>query len=61
MAAQENSASDSPNRLRLDEEDLARIEAGMEAADKGDFASEEEVRAEFARWRELGQRNRREK
>ncbi|HKO13848.1 MAG TPA: hypothetical protein VJV22_17900 [Acidobacteriaceae bacterium] len=61
MAAQENPASDSLNRLRLDEEDLARIEAGMEAADKGDFATDEEMRAEFARWRELGQRNRHEK
>jgi hypothetical protein len=33
--------------------DLARIEEGIAAAERGDFATEEEVRAEFARWRLL--------
>jgi len=30
---------------------LARIDAGIKAADEGRFATEEEVQAEFARWR----------
>ncbi|MFY9746784.1 MAG: hypothetical protein WAK25_10910, partial [Acidobacteriaceae bacterium] len=33
--------------------DLARINEGIAAADRGDFATEEEVQAEFARWRSL--------
>jgi predicted transcriptional regulator len=34
-------------------ENLARIDEGIAAAERGDFATEEEVRAEFARWRGL--------
>lgn len=34
-------------------EDLARIDEGIAAAERGDFATEEEVQAEFARWRSL--------
>jgi predicted transcriptional regulator len=30
---------------------LARIDAGIRAADEGRFATDEEVQAEFARWR----------
>ncbi len=30
---------------------LEQIDEGLRAADQGDFATEEEVRAEFARWR----------
>jgi predicted transcriptional regulator len=30
---------------------LARIDEGLAAAEHGDFATEEEVRSEFARWR----------
>jgi predicted transcriptional regulator len=30
---------------------LARIDAGIKAADEGSFATEDEVQAEFARWR----------
>ena len=30
---------------------LEQIDEGIKAADQGDFATEEEVRAEFARWR----------
>jgi predicted transcriptional regulator len=30
---------------------LARIDEGIQAADCGDFATEEQVQAEFARWR----------
>ena len=31
---------------------LERIDEGIAAADQGDFATEEEVSAEFARWRQ---------
>ena len=31
---------------------LARIDEGIEAADRGEIATEEQVQAEFARWRE---------
>lgn len=30
---------------------LARIDEGIQAADRGEFATEEQVQAEFARWR----------
>jgi predicted transcriptional regulator len=30
---------------------LTRIDAGIKAADEGRFATDEEVQAEFARWR----------
>jgi RHH-type rel operon transcriptional repressor/antitoxin RelB len=30
---------------------LAKIDAGIKSADEGRFASEQEVEAEFARWR----------
>jgi hypothetical protein len=33
--------------------DLERIDEGIAAAERGDFATEEEVRAEFARWRSV--------
>ena len=39
--------------LELHDVHLARIREGIEAAGRGDFASEEEVAAEFARWRKL--------
>jgi len=35
------------------DEDLARIDEGIAAAQRGDYATDEEVRAEFARWRRL--------
>jgi len=35
----------------LQEVILAKIDAGIKAADEGRFASDEEVQAEFARWR----------
>jgi predicted transcriptional regulator len=37
--------------LELQDIHLARIEEGIADADCGNFASEEEVNAEFARWR----------
>jgi predicted transcriptional regulator len=35
----------------LQEVILARIDAGIRSADEGRFATEDEVQAEFARWR----------
>jgi predicted transcriptional regulator len=35
----------------LQEVILARIDAGIRGADEGRFATEDEVQAEFARWR----------
>jgi predicted transcriptional regulator len=35
----------------LQEVILARIDAGIRGADEGRFAAEDEVQAEFARWR----------
>ena len=37
--------------LALHEFHLARVDEGIAAADRGDFASEAEVQAEFDRWR----------
>jgi len=37
--------------LELQDVHLARIDEGIAAANRGDFASETEVQAEFARWR----------
>lgn len=37
--------------IALHEIQLAKIDEGIASADRGDFASEEEVQAEFARWR----------
>jgi predicted transcriptional regulator len=37
--------------FRLDQEDRARIERSMAAARRGEFASDEEVSARFARYR----------
>lgn len=37
--------------LALQQMHLARIDDGIAAADAGDFATEEEVQSEFARWR----------
>jgi predicted transcriptional regulator len=39
--------------LELHDVHLARIREGIEADERGDYASEEEVAREFARWREL--------
>jgi predicted transcriptional regulator len=39
--------------LELQDVHLARIREGIEADARGDYASEEEVAAEFARWRKL--------
>ena len=39
------------NHLFLQELILARIDAGIKAADEGKFATGKEVQAEFARWR----------
>lgn len=37
--------------LALQHLHLARIDEGIQAADRGEFATEEQVQAEFARWR----------
>jgi len=37
--------------LYLQETNLAKIDAGIRDADAGNFATEEQVQAEFARWR----------
>jgi predicted transcriptional regulator len=37
--------------LELESMQLAKIEEGIESADRGEFASDEEVQAEFSRWR----------
>lgn len=39
--------------LELQDVHLARIREGIEADDRGDYASEQEVAEEFARWRKL--------
>ncbi len=39
--------------LELQDVHLARIREGIEADERGDYASEGEVAAEFARWRSL--------
>lgn len=39
--------------LELHEVHLARIREGIEADEREDYASDEEVAREFARWREL--------
>jgi predicted transcriptional regulator len=39
--------------LALQDVHLARIEEGIRADERGDYASEQEVEAEFARWRKL--------
>jgi predicted transcriptional regulator len=39
--------------LELHDLNMSRIREGMEADDRGDYASDQEVQAEFARWREL--------
>jgi len=37
--------------IALQEVHLRRIDEGIAAGDRGDFASEKEVQAEFAKWR----------
>lgn len=37
--------------LELERIHLARIDEGIESADRGEFASDDEAKAEFARWR----------
>jgi RHH-type transcriptional regulator, rel operon repressor / antitoxin RelB len=37
--------------LALQHIHLARIDEGIQAADRGEFATEEQIQAEFARWR----------
>ncbi|MGB9029601.1 MAG: ribbon-helix-helix protein, CopG family [Acidobacteriaceae bacterium] len=39
--------------LELQDVHLARIEEGIKADERGDYASDQEVEAEFARWRKL--------
>lgn len=39
------------NFIELQQWQMKEIEAGIRAADAGQFASDKEVRAEFARWR----------
>ena len=39
--------------LELQEIHLAQIKEGIEADECGDYATEQEVQAEFARWRKL--------
>jgi predicted transcriptional regulator len=39
--------------LYLQEQNLRKIDEGIHAADAGDFATNEEVEAEFAKWRSL--------
>jgi predicted transcriptional regulator len=39
------------NYLEVQQRHARQIDAGLRAAEAGEFASEEEVRAEFARWR----------
>ncbi|MHB1701541.1 MAG: CopG family ribbon-helix-helix protein [Acidobacteriaceae bacterium] len=39
------------SHLYLQQLNLAKLDAGIKAADEGRFASDEEVQAEFARWR----------
>ena len=44
--------------FRLDDEDRARIERSLAAADRGEFATDEEVAALFRRYRFAEGRNR---
>lgn len=37
--------------LYLQETNLAKIDAGLKALEEGDFATDAQVKAEFARWR----------
>lgn len=37
--------------LELERIHLAKIDEGIESADRGEFVSDDEVQAEFARWR----------
>ena len=37
--------------IALQKAHLSRIDEGITAADRGDFASEKEMQAEFAKWR----------
>lgn len=39
------------NYLEIQRWQMRQIDLGLRAAEAGDFASDEEVRAEFARWR----------
>lgn len=39
------------NYLEVQKRQLREIEKGLRAAEKGEFASEAEVQAEFSRWR----------
>lgn len=39
--------------IALQEIHLAQIREGIEADERGDYATEQEVQAEFARWRKL--------
>ncbi len=39
--------------LELQDVHLSRIAEGIKADERGDYASEQEVEAEFARWRKL--------
>ncbi|MGC1871126.1 MAG: ribbon-helix-helix domain-containing protein [Acidobacteriaceae bacterium] len=39
------------NYLEVQQRHARQIDAGFRAAEAGEFASEDEVRAEFARWR----------
>lgn len=43
----------SGKELSLEPNDLARIEEGIAAADRGEFATDDEVEAEFARWKRV--------
>jgi RHH-type rel operon transcriptional repressor/antitoxin RelB len=37
--------------LELERLQLAKIDEGIESAERGEFATDDEVQAEFARWR----------
>lgn len=39
--------------LELQKLHLERIDEGIQAADRGEFATDEEVREEFTRWRQV--------
>jgi RHH-type rel operon transcriptional repressor/antitoxin RelB len=39
--------------IDLQERNLRKIDEGIRAADAGDFATDDEVAAEFAKWRSL--------
>jgi predicted transcriptional regulator len=44
---------DEAEARKISPADIARIDEGIAADERGDFATEEEVRSEFARWRSL--------